>query len=874
MSSQFAASAFRMAARAGACILPFILVVCMRAFPRGLDSAGSARQKGIPQKFLTRFSVRSWSIADGLPQGTVRSIIQTRDGFIWFGTEEGLVRYDGARFTVFDRENTPAIPHNNVTSLIELDDGSLLIGTFEGMTQLKDGQFSAGAQILAKTRIQTLFKDRRGGAWIGTADNGIYSIVDGKFRHYTVTEGLSSNSVSSFAEDFEGTIWIGTNAGVNRMMNDRSAFLKKPQGLPSEDITALCVGRDSSIWVGTPKGLVKFRGGTLKIYGKAEGLSDNSVQCIAQDPKGDLWIGTEFGGINRLSGGKFTAVGTKDGLSSNFVFSVMNDREGNVWVGTSSDGINRLWEGNFAHMAGQNGSDEENSDAIYQSREGGVWIGTIGWGAIHVLSNRFDVFNTKNGLPANLIRAIVQDKDDAVWLATSSGVVRFKDGKFKTFTGKNGPAYDDVRALLPLPDGSMWIGTAHGTLSEFKNGTITSVGNLNLSNTMIRTLYRDSSGSIWIGHNGGMIRWKKNEVTAFNVSEGCPTEPVYAFHEDKDGTMWIGTYGGGLYRYKNQSFSHISSKSGLFNDAVFQILEDDDRNLWMSCNKGIYRASIEDLNEFADGKKSSVRCMSFGISDGMITSECNGNAQPAGSKTADGRLIFPTTKGIVVIDPGALMTNSIPPPVVIEEAMIDRKSYVPTLHASAPAGKGEVEFQYAGLSYTASEKVQFKYKLVGYDDVWKETSSRRTALYTNIPPGQYNFRVIACNNDGVWNLEGASFDFTLAPHFYQARWFYVLISVILFGFMFGIYRARVWQLLQREKILKERVEDSLAKIKVLGGLIPICASCKKIRDDSGYWNLLEAYLSTHSEAKLSHSLCPDCATRLYPDIFPKKDENQ
>jgi hypothetical protein len=291
----------------------------------------------------------------------------------------------------------------------------------------------------------------------------------------------------------------------------------------------------------------------------------------------------------------------------------------------------------------------------------------------------------------------------------------------------------------------------------------------------------------------------------------------------------------------------------------------------MSCNKGIYRVSKQQLNDFADGKISSISCIVYGISDGMITSECNGNSLPAGCKTLDGKLIFPTAKGVVVINPSDLRTNSIPPPVVIEEAIIDEKSYVSTLHASTPAGKGELEFQYAGLSYTAPEKVKFKYMLAGYDETWKEAGTRRSALYTNIPPGQYIFRVIACNNDGIWNLEGASFEFVIAPHFYQARWFYVLTSVLVCCLIFALYRARIWQLLQREKILKERVEDSLAKIKVLGGLIPICANCKKIRDDSGYWNLLEAYLQTHSEAKLSHSLCPDCANKLYPDIFPKKE---
>jgi len=854
------------------CIIMLAMLFWVESFSSGMNDVGSVKQGGIPEKYLTRFSIHSWSIAEGLPQSTVRSIIQTRDGFIWFGTEEGLVRYDGAHFAVFDKKNTPGIPHNNITSLLELEDGSLLIGTFGGLALLKDGLFSSPSQNLAKTRIQTLFKGQRGLVWVGSASDGMFSFGDGQFHHYTVNDGLSSNFISSIAEDKNGSLLIGTNAGVIRMQNNKFTFLKSMQSLPSEDVTSICVALDSSIWIGTEKGLVQIKGDRLKIYGKSDGLTDLSVQCIYEDRKGVVWVGTEFGGVNRMISGRFTSVDSKDGLSSNFIYSLMEDREGNIWVGTASDGINRVWEGNFAHINVQNGFVHENPVATYESKDGSLWIGTVSGGATCISSASPKEFTMVNGMPSNIVHTITQDVNGAMWFGTRSGVVQCENGKLRTFTMNNGLSFDNVRTLLALPDGSVLIGTTVGTVDKYRNGKITHVKTLNLSNTVIRAMFRDKSGDIWIGHNGGMIRWNEHEVTAFNPSDGSPTEPVYAFYEDDENTMWIGTYAGGLYRLKNGVFTHVTSKVGLFDDVVFQILEDEQHFLWMSCNKGIYRVDKDELNKFADGEIASVTCASYGISDGMITTECNGNSQPAGCKMRDGKLIFPTVKGVVVIDPKDLRTNSIMPPVVIEESVIDGKLYVSKLSAFAPAGKGELEFQYAGLSYIAPEKVRFKYMLEGYDNTWKEVGTRRTALYTNIPPGQYTFRVIACNNDGIWNLDGASFEFVLAPHFYQARWFYVMISIFFCGFIFAIYRARVWQLLQREKILKERIEDSLAKIKVLGGLIPICANCKKIRDDTGYWNLLEAYLLQHSEAKFSHSLCPDCAHKLYPDIFPKQEK--
>ncbi len=836
------------------------------------EAAARPDQRGIPQKYLSRFSIRTWSIAEGLPQGTVRSIIQTRDGFLWFGTEEGLVRFDGVQFTVFDTRNTPGIPHNNITSLLELADGSLLVGTFGGLVQLKDGCCTSISQILSKTRIQSLFKDKNGVIWIGSEADGMFSFVGGRTQQYTVNEGLCSNSVTSIAEDLRGNLWIGTNAGLMRMRDHQLTSLKSEQGMPSEEITSLCASLDSSLWIGTSEGLVQLHDQQLRIYQKTNGLSDNSIQCILQDRIGDLWIGTELGGVNRMSLGNLSSLGVKDGLSSNYVYSLMEDREGNVWVGTASDGVNRLWEGNFAHVTVRNGFARDNPVALFETSDGAVWIGTVSGGATRISENSVTTFTVANGLPADMVRSFAEDTKGGVWLGTRSGLVRFANGRLRTFTTKNGLSNENIRALVALPDGSVLIGSTMGTVDEYRDGRISQFKGLSLTNTVVRAMFRDRSGAVWIGHNGGMIRWSEKGITTFNPDEGSPTEPVYTFHEDDEGTLWIGTYAGGLYRYKNDKFSRITTKAGLFDDVVFQILEDDQHSFWMSCNKGIFRVDKKELNDFADGKISAVACMSYGISDGMITSECNGNAQPAGCKTRDGRLLFPTTKGVVVINPRGFRTNPVPPPVVIEKAIIDKTPYVPTMQASAPAGKGELEFQYAGLSYTAPEKVRFKYKLVGYDDDWKECGTRRTALYTNIPPGTYTFRVAGCNNDDVWNLDGASFEFVIAPHYYQARWFYLLAIAVFTMLIIAVYRARVLQLLKREVILKERVEEALAKIKILGGLIPICANCKKIRDDAGYWELLESYISKHSEAKLSHSLCPDCAQELYPNIFPKKSK--
>lgn len=819
----------------------------------------------LPQKYLSQYSIRSWSVAEGLPQSSARAIIQTRDGYIWFGTQEGLVRFDGVHFTVFDSKNTPAIPHNEVVSLLEQEDGTLLIGTFGGLASLKNGQFTLLSRGVGQglMRIQSMCETSDGSLWIGCMGDGLFKYSGGQFRQYTVNDGLSTDIISSVCADSEGALWIGSNAGVMKLKENKFTFIRAGSGLPSDDVSSLCVARDSSVWIGTSSGLVRYRKGSFWIYTKKNGLSDNTIRCVYEDRKGSIWVGTEFGGIDRVTPAPVLPTGAADGLPGDFVFSVFEDREGNLWVGTYTDGINRLWKGNFAHIAVEKTLLRDNPISILETRSGAVWIGTISGGATRIAWNSVQKFDVSHGFPSDMVRSIAQDTKGDIWLGTRSGVVRYRDGTMRTYTTRDGLSNDYVRSLLALPDGSLWLGTVRGTIDIYKDGKFSPVKNLGLSNTIVRAMFRDREGNIWIGHNGGMIRWKANEVTTFNPADGCPTTLVYAFYQDAEGTIWIGTYGGGLYRLKAGKFAHITTSVGLFDDVVFQILEDDSDNLWMTCNRGIFRADRKQLNDFADGKIPSISCVSYGTSDGMLSSECNGNAQPAGYKMRDGRLLFPTAKGVVVVDPHNLKKNSIPPPVAIEKAVIDDRAFVSTLPASVSPGNGDLEFQYAGLSYVAPEKVKFKYQLIGYDEGWKDAGTRRTAIYTNIPHGKYVFKVIACNNDGVWNSEGASFSFELAPHFYETSWFLALCGVVAFGLIFAAYRVRVWRLLQREEILKQRVEESLAKIKILGGLIPICANCKKIRDDKGYWNKLEAYLHDHSEATFTHGLCPDCMEKLY-----------
>jgi hypothetical protein len=289
----------------------------------------------------------------------------------------------------------------------------------------------------------------------------------------------------------------------------------------------------------------------------------------------------------------------------------------------------------------------------------------------------------------------------------------------------------------------------------------------------------------------------------------------------------------------------------------------------MSSPRGIGYVHRQELDEFISGKIKSIHTQVYLTADGMKSDECFGGYQPAGWKAHDGRLWFATKRGAVMIDPKTFRRNVLPPPVLIEQMLVDQKIVPLDQVARLSSGKEKYEFHYTALSYLIPERILFKYVLEGYDLEWVNAGTRRVAYYTNLPPGHYRFRIMACNNDGVWNETGASVAFEIVPQFYQTSWFYGLLVVLITGTGFALYRIRVWQLLKREKELKESVDEALKRIKVLDGLIPICANCKKIRDDKGYWDQLEIYIQTHSEAQFTHGICPDCAQKYFPHIPPE-----
>jgi signal transduction histidine kinase/ligand-binding sensor domain-containing protein/CheY-like chemotaxis protein len=605
---------------------------------------------------------------------------------------------------------------------------------------------------------------------VGTS-NGLNRLSGQTVVRFSTGDGLINARITAMTGDGMTGLWIGTEAGLNHFVDGR---VSGAAIVPGTAIRSLLVDRDRNVWIGgRGAGLSRLAGGRLTGITTSDGLSNNTPLSIYEDRERNLWVGTNGGGLNRFRDGSITTYASQEGLSSDVAVSVSEDRRGNMWFGTI-DGLNRMArDGSITIYNAKDGLSNIRATAIYEDRAGDIWVGTVG--GLNRLRNpssplrgkKFEAFTTRDGLSSDVVTALQDDRHGALWIGTDgAGLNRLKDGRFATFT------------------------TADGLTSNF-----------------ITTLHEDKSGSLWIGtRGGGLNRLSNGQFTPFTTKQGLSSNTVTSIYEDSDGVLWIATRGGGLNRFKDDRFAAFSTKDGFFDDLVHQVLEDDHGNLWMSSNKGIFQVPKRQLNQRADGIATSITGRVYGQTDGMKSAECNGIGQPAGYRTPDGRLWFPTLKGVAMIDPTRLQRNTLPPPVVIEEVRVDRAAVPLTGPASVPPGGGELEFRFSALSLVDPSRNRFRFRLEGFDLQWRETS-RRNLYYTNIPPGSYTFRVVASNNDGVWNETGASFGFRLQPHFYQRLWFYSAIALAFGGLLLGGHRVRVRHLHARGRELALRVED-------------------------------------------------------------------
>jgi signal transduction histidine kinase/ligand-binding sensor domain-containing protein len=758
-----------------------------------------------------------WTTENGLPQNSVRKILQTSDGYIWMTTLDGLVRYDGVRFTVFNRANSKGLASNRFINLFAEPDDTL---------------------------------------WAGTEENGIARFRHGEFRMFNINDGLPSPLVSGFELGHGGNLNVQTLQGGARLEGEQFV-----QTFSKEEITSMRTlhGRFDTDWKLDAHGLTADRDGETRVFElpaemkqlmpadfnyyssmslyedargtlwimlysaepdalktaawfrlaggaaggaiervKYQGQPSSPVAGIVNDRHGDLWVATFRDGVCRLSAEKFTCFNTTNGLATGYITSIISDREGTLWFSTEEKGIYRIGEQIISPFAKAQGLDGLNAYSVLEDSRGAIWIGSIG-GLARYADGKVTNYSANTSFKYEDVVSLCETRDGRLFIGSYSGIQYLENGKFHDFSLILGQFNKDssVSAFDIHEDrnGVLWFATNHGLLRYDGSSVKFYTTADGLPTDMIKVIVENEDGSFWIGTPEGIALFKDEKFTAYSDKDGMGGNHVRAIYKDPEGILWVGTYDSGLSRFKDGKFTNYTVESGLSSNGVFQISEDANRNFWISSNQGIYRVSRDQLNEFAEGKRALVTSTLFGKSDGMLTAEANGGGQPAGATTRDGRIWFPTQDGIAIIDPNKIKVNDLPPPVTLEKIRIDNRSLTVDKNGiELLPSDSNLEIDYTGLSFVKPEQVRFRYRLERTDETWTEAGNRRTAFYPHLAPGDYTFHVIAANSDNVWNEEGARVRITVHPPFYRRWWFIALMAFLAGGTIVAFYRRRVSQL--------------------------------------------------------------------------------
>jgi len=756
-----------------------------------------------PTTPLAGYLRQSWGMENGLPQNTVQALAQTSDGFLWIGTEVGLVRFDGNGFQLFDKNaglapGGPALPGNDVRCLLATGDGSLWIGTSEGLARWKNGAVKA----------------------------------------FSTANGLPSNIIRSLELGQRGDVIVSTESGEIAVEGDRltSLHVDMLQGPAMGYDVVLANGAHLFV---NKREIERSQNGQTQQWTVGKELPGSKIQTWFADREGSLWIGTN-GGLARWSNGKVQRLPVTDPLATASVLALMEDREGNVWAGTEADGLHILRDQRFRTVGAREGISSDATTTVVEGAAGKLWVGTGGGGLNALPPNEGSgtgarAYSVRDVLLSDVILSLAPAPDGSLWVGTPDGLNRIRGGAVDAFTSADGLPDDFIRSLLVDADGSLWIGTRHGLTHWIDPGArkglrgVQATGRMvtfthanGLGSDLVGAMVRDRHGELWVATLAGLSRLRVGRIENYAVvanyttANGLSSNVITALLARANGTLLIGTQDHGWNVWDGKSFSAVHG-NGLDQAAIHGILDDGLGHLWFATGNGIARCDSNAMNTGAD----CSHWIEFGTADGLRSRETATNSHPSAWRARDGHLWFATPKGLVEIDPAHFPVNTVTPGVALERFTIDDAPQA--LHAAdssvrIPAGHVHFEFDYAGLSFVAPQKVRYRYMLEGFDHTWTEAGARRTAYYTNIPAGRYTFRVQAANNDGVWNSSGAALTFELRPHFYQTWWFYALLVLAVGGLILLVQRLRLNRaerefnavLGERNRIARE-IHDTLAQ---------------------------------------------------------------
>jgi ligand-binding sensor domain-containing protein len=718
---------------------------------------------------LAQYRFDHWTADTGLPQNIITAIHQTPEGYLWVATLDGLTRFDGVRFAVFNKSNTPGLSSN---------------------------------------RFTCLYQDARGDLWAGTEVGVVTRYQQGQFTTYTAEHGLPTNPVNGLTGDQQGRLWVLSGHKIHEWEPAADRFIEREAPPFSGGAGSLAWSVEGAIW-GVEQAELRLlaRGEWTHLALPAE--VGRQIMHAAKADDGAIWMVAAGGRMFRLKDGKATAfphwnrplrglartarpltewrdragkiwemeiaqsllrkltIASSGQPETITLRTLYEDRDGNLWLGTDGQGLYRIRKQIVTTYSQEQGLPSRNVYPVYEDRTGAIWVGLWDGGLSQIKAGKITNFTTRDGLSDGAVTALGEDRAGRLWVATDADLQTFEQGRFTSVKAQYPLGQTRINVIYQDRTGAMWFGADHG-LFRYHNGQAQHFTTRDgLPGEVVRVIIEAADGGVWIGSYGGLMRWRDGKITTWTEQDGLPGNAVRALYEDQDGALWIGTYDSGLGRFKEGKFTRYTTREGLFNDGVFRILEDASGYLWMSSNRGIYRVRKQELNEFAAAGRRDIISIAFGKNDGMLNVECNGGLWPAGVRSRDGRLWFPTQDGVAMIDPSAVTTNQQPPPVLIEAVWQDRAPIAFRDEVRLQPGQGNLEIQYTALSFANAAFSRFKYKLEGLDGDWVDAGTRRAAFFSYLPPGSYTFKVIAANSDGFRNMEGQSLCITVLPPFYR-----------------------------------------------------------------------------------------------------------
>lgn len=767
--------------------------------------------------FSQSYNFKNYSVEQGLPFVQVYAIFQDSKGNLWTGGYGGLSKFDGKTFTNYAPKN--GLANHWVTSITEDKEGNIWAGTISGVTKIDGENLSTFTkrQGLAGNYVNSLTTDKNGNLWIATTE-GI-TIYDGKtFTSFTTKNKLASNNISVIYTDKNGNIWLGTDKGVSKILSPRKILQDDLfdessviNGIYNSPVTSITGDDNNNIYFGTNNGLVKYDGINFITYTEKDGLCDNKIHSVIKDTRTNaVWIATPSG-LNKFYDGKIETYRVNEGSNSDLIRQLYMDYENNLWLGTHN-GLYRFRDKSFATFNEKDGLNNTMIFPVFRDNKNNLWVGTEGDGFYLYDGKSFLNFSKKEKLPGTRANAAMQDRDGIIWLGTDKGLTRYEGKSIINYLGKkDGLKSDSVTAIIQDRQGNIWLGGNKGGAiwngKKFARFELKDTSN----NFDVWCLFEDSKGNIWLGtYNGGLFKYDGKKYEEYSRKLNLKSKTYLAIQEDKDGNLYFGSFDG-IYIYSPATgkVSQITEKNGLSSDLIYLLLFDNEyKHLYIGSNQGMNKFDAEEYK-----KSGKIILDHYGKEEGFSGVETNSNGI---WQDKDGTVWFATVDGLVRYDPNVYNFNRTESKTSIRRIRIFYNDTLLPQNAGFPYYLNNISFEYIGISLTGPSKVRYKFILEGFDKVWSPETKETFARYSNLPAGQYVFKVISCNNEGLWNKKPATFSFQILPPVWKTWWFRTVMAIAAIIFVLISFNVHAKNVRKKEvQRLSSEIQQANTELKAL-----------------------------------------------------------